>query len=117
MNKLIRLRRSAFENQQGRCFYCKFRMWLNDPGEAFGNAKAPAKVARKLRCTAEHLRPVSEGGKDEPSNVVAACWFCNSTRHRAKKALPPERYVQRVQRRVASRRWHDAAIWRALSHG
>lgn len=92
-------------------------MWLEHPGEAFGNAKISSKVVGNLRCTAEHLNPVSDGGKDDPTNIVAACQFCNWTRHKAKKVLPPGRYAQRVRKRVALWRWHDAAIWRALSHG
>ena len=110
MKDLIRLRRLAFELQQGRCFYCRTPMWLEHPRDVFGHRGLSSKVAGYLKCTAEHLKPVSEGGKDEPDNIVAACQFCNRTRHRAKKVLSPERYATRVQTRVALGRWHVAAI-------
>lgn len=100
MKRLIRLRRLAFERQDGRCYYCETPMWLKQG---------------YLKCTAEHLKPVSEGGKDDPGNIVAACEFCNRTRHRAKKVLPPERYAYRVRARMASGQWHSAAIGRVRS--
>ncbi len=76
MKKLIRLRRLAFELQQGCCFYCGARMWLKHPREVFEHRDLTSKVASYLKCTAEHLKPVSEGRRDEPGNIVAACLFC-----------------------------------------
>lgn len=110
MKKLIRLRRLAFELQLGRCYYCRTPMWLEHPRDVFGHRDLPSKVAGYFKCTAEHLKPVSEGGKDEPGNIVAACEFCNRTRHRAKEVLSPERYARRVRARIALGRWHIAAI-------
>lgn len=37
--------------------------------------------ARDLLCTAEHLTPLSQGGSNTRSNIVAACAECNSGRH------------------------------------
>jgi HNH endonuclease len=114
MNTLVRLRRLAFTAQQGRCFYCAVPMWLAHPSDLAGFDPL-SKFAPYLKCTAEHLKPVSEGGRDEPGNIVAACRFCNWTRHRTKKVLSPERYAQRVRARVALGRWHVAGIGRYLN--
>ncbi|NNC52061.1 MAG: hypothetical protein HKO08_03355 [Erythrobacter sp.] len=55
-----------------------------------------------FRATAEHLLARSEGGADCPGNVVAACWYCNSHRHRARSPLSPEKYAEKVR---AKRQW------------
>lgn len=115
MSKLIRLRQLAFAVQRGRCFYCAFPMWVEHPTDVFDDAGLSPKVVDYLRCTAEHLKPVSEGGKDDPGNIVAACRFCNMARHRAKKILSPERYAEHVRKRVALGRWHILSIRRALT--
>jgi len=69
------------------------------------------KVLRALRqfeLTAEHLKPRSEGGADTENNIVAACWFCNKSRHRRKLPMTPERFKQYVRDRMAANRWHCA---------
>lgn len=53
--------------QKNKCFYCQREM-------------VDASAKGRCRCTAEHLVPVSHGGKNEVDNIVAACWGCNSTR-------------------------------------
>jgi hypothetical protein len=115
MKNLTRLRRAAFTAQKGNCFYCGYRMWSEHPREVFGNGLVSRAMARYFQCTAEHLRPLSEGGKDISSNVVAACWFCNQTRHRAKKPGSYERFAKLVRTRVAKGRWHCAGIRRAIA--
>lgn len=117
MKKLIRLRQEAFARQQSRCFYCRMRMWCVHPSEVPGLDEVSIKVARHLQRTAEHLKPMSEGGRDEPGNIVAACQRCNRNRHRAKQVLTPERYAQHVRRRVAAGRWHVASIMRKRNRG
>ena len=42
------------------------------------------------KLTRDHVTPLSAGGDDSPSNVVPACWSCNSAKH----VGPPPRPVQ-----------------------
>ncbi|WP_339009581.1 HNH endonuclease [Aeromonas popoffii] len=41
-----------------------------------------------LQCTGEHLQPRSNGGSNQPANIVAACRHCNGTRHPPQGAIP-----------------------------
>jgi DNA-directed RNA polymerase subunit RPC12/RpoP len=70
-------------------------MWLTGPAGA-----------QRLRCTAEHLLPRSDGGSDLPENIVAACAHCNHTRHKRKRPPDPKTYRADVMRRVARGGWH-----------
>lgn len=101
-NQVQKSRRSAYARQGGKCYYCGCRMWLNDP-------PGP----RALRCTAEHLRARCDGGGNGASNVVAACWFCNRTRHRCKQPLDPEAYRAKVRRQMELGKWlpRSARAW------
>ncbi|WP_408002845.1 HNH endonuclease [Pseudorhodobacter wandonensis] len=60
---------------------------------------------KALRCTAEHLHPRSEGGGNTAGNIVAACFYCNTRRHRRKCPLSPEAHREHVRQRMASGRW------------
>lgn len=62
------LRRRACADQGGRCFYCLQHMGSD--------------------VTAEHLVARMDGGKDTPSNVVAACRRCNAARHQLSGCAP-----------------------------
>lgn len=104
-------RRSALLRQGGRCFYCRFPVWEAD-SLAFAKALAiPHRLAGWLRCTAEHLCARCEGGSDGRGNIVAACYWCNSRRHR--KSLncisTTEVYSKRVRSLVAAGKWHPVA--------
>lgn len=55
--------------QAGRCGYCGRPMV--DPRAAAKDRESP------LRATIDHLTPLSAGGRDEPTNRVAACQACN----------------------------------------
>ncbi|WP_368046095.1 HNH endonuclease [Rhizobium sp. CBN3] len=90
---LQKLRTDASLRQKGRCWYCGCKMTTTG-------------ATSILRCTAEHLVPRSTGGGDDVANVVAACWFCNQTRHRQRYAPSPEKYRQHVHRRLAKGKWH-----------
>lgn len=105
MGKLSRIRIEKMAAQDGLCYYCGLRMW--DGGvRAFSNRpERCSQFPLRLRCTAEHLRARAEGGKDTSDNIVAACWLCNTCRHRAKKPLTPEAYRNHVQKRMAEGRW------------
>ena len=88
MTKLKKLRDEAYNRQGGHCWYC-------------GRPMLAAVDKRPTRCTAEHLLARCEGGRDVTQNVVAACWLCNSRRHRRKRPLTPEAYLKYVRGRLA----------------
>lgn len=103
-------RLKSFKEQGGRCCYCGVRMWLGSPSEL--QVQLPsAEAARHLRCTAEHLRARSEGGRDVPANIAAACAHCNHTRHRKKEPPDADAFTKMVRRRVAARRWHQSWVY------
>lgn len=120
-NPSQRFRVAAVIHQNNLCFYCSWPMWngaddsLPDFCDAFGVTTRQAKM---LRCTAEHLKAVQDGGRDTRANIVAACEICNRRRHPAHRALSWEDYRAHVKRRVAARRWHPASDykvnWRPL---
>lgn len=52
----------------------------------------------------DHVVPVAEGGTDEPSNLVCACWSCNSGKSavplddlRIKPSIPREAMLEQVE--------------------
>ena len=98
-NAIDCLREQAFQAQKGLCYYCDHAMWVPRPGIKDG--------PRRYRCTAEHLEPKSEGGRNSRDNIAAACYFCNSTRHKAKRPKAPPVYRSYVQRRLGKGQWHD----------
>ena len=104
---LVHHRTTAFSHQSGRCHYCELPMWLDDPAEFTEKYRISSGKARLLRCTAEHLVARQDGGSDSSSNIVAACWFCNSRRHRRKVAPSPDLYKLRVRKRINQGRWHQ----------
>ena len=108
-NQISDLRRRAYDAQAGLCFYCRFPMWSSDPRHFARRWGIPVSAMHRFRCTAEHLAPVSQGGRNVAGNIVAACWFCNQTRHRSREVRTPARYVEHVSRRVAAGRWHPLA--------
>lgn len=91
--------------QEHRCYYCGSPMWECDP-DSFASAHSLTKSqARLFRCTAEHLHARSDGGSSAASNLVAACWFCNSHRHYARYPLEPDEYRIRVSQRMKRGQW------------
>ena len=104
-NRLASTRRKACISQSYRCFYCHTKMWESDSAEFISQYKASPYLAKKLQSTAEHLKPKCEGGSNTIENIVAACQFCNSTRHKAKKPLDSSKYLEFVQSRVKNGHW------------
>ena len=100
LKTLTRSRFAAFSRQSGRCFYCDLPMWLDDSDGFRSRYRITPAQARQRRCTAEHLQARQDGGSNGAANIVAACWHCNTGRHRRKKALNPDQYRQRVQARL-----------------
>ena len=58
---LVCSRYTAFSRQSGRCLYCDFPMWLDDPDGFRSRYSLTLAQARLLRCTAEHLRARQNG--------------------------------------------------------
>lgn len=108
---LSRSRSAAFARQSGHCFYCNLPMWQQDPAEFVKKYKITVGQAKRLQCTGEHLQARSAGGPSSQSNIVAACLFCNSTRHRAKYPLPSDEYRTRVRRLMNVQRWHERWVF------
>ena len=99
------LRTHSFHAQLGRCYYCSGPMWLCSPDELGLRPRSAA----PFRCTAEHLLPRQDGGKDVADNVVAACHLCNLRRHKRPTPAPsPDAYRVRVQQRMAKGTWRPA---------
>lgn len=103
-HRIKSLRRQAFKRQGGLCCYCGARMWLSSPDEL--PCPLPSSAAARLKCTAEHLVPRSEGGTNTPANIVAACAHCNHTRHKRNVPPSPSVYRQQVTKRVQAGSWH-----------
>jgi hypothetical protein len=104
---LASLRAFAFKNQHGRCYYCRQPMWQKSPSEI----GLSLRHGRHFQCTAEHLQALQDGGRDTAGNIVAACWFCNSRRHRRGDPAPsPQAYKALVQQRMAAGRWRPERI-------
>lgn len=101
MPKLQRLKADAFHAQKSRRCYCSLPMWnaSTDELKPFG---LRARTATPLRCTAEHLVAQQYGGKDLAGNIAAACWLCNTRRHKRKTPPSPEAYRASVQKRLAN---------------
>lgn len=105
MGALKHIRKKKMIAQEGRCHYCGLPMWEDDEATASPSGTGKKPGPRQLRCTAEHLHARSEGGGNSPDNIVAACWYCNSHRHRRKSPPSPEAYRLHVQQRMAAGRW------------
>lgn len=107
-NSIQKFRRHALSIQQGRCFYCDLPIWERDGKALLHRLGVPRKLARYLRCTAEHLQARQDGGRDIPENIVAACFWCNHQRHAGGHgpAPCPETYRAKVRRHIERHEWH-----------
>ncbi|MGP6087624.1 HNH endonuclease [Antarctobacter jejuensis] len=104
-NKIKKLRRQKWAAQKGRCYYCGQPMW-EDCADRFRRKHGVShRFARLFQSTAEHLTARSAGGADTAGNIVAACLYCNQTRHAAKRPLDPENYRKRVMSRLERGAW------------
>lgn len=110
MKQLSELRRQQVRAQRGLCFYCHQPMWEGCP-ERFARLYG-LKGSRLLwlQATAEHLQARCEGGANKASNIVAACKYCNSQRHRTHDPLSPGDYARKVQRRLIAGKWHGLRL-------
>lgn len=86
----------AYNEQNGRCYYCQWPMWERafEPEDhalkritALRSHKTdPVSNLQSFECTAEHVVRLADGGTDDSSNIVAACLDCNSARNGAASA-------------------------------
>lgn len=106
---------SSFKKQNGVCYYCGSPMWNKNLEEFAKHNEISVKSAKKFQCTAEHLTAQCDCGSNAYKNIVAACKFCNQTRHKKKKALSPPKYKKYVKRRLSKGKWHSSES-RKLSH-
>ncbi len=81
-------------------------MWQKDSHVFAVMNSISHKEALRFQCTAEHLRAKSEGGSDSRENIVAACLFCNQTRHKRKMPPDPKTYKYIIQNRLLKGKWH-----------
>ncbi|UXS11593.1 HNH endonuclease [Agrobacterium tumefaciens] len=114
-NKLKNLRKHAAQRQGGRCFYCELPMWVDSPRKFIVHYGLSPGLARRFQCTAEHVEARCDGGKDVAANIVAACLFCNATRHKAKHPVDAARHASVVRSRLAKGRWHPPQVKAAFS--
>lgn len=110
MKKIKIIRDVKFTAQAGRCYYCCQPMWSQRPSHFAEVYGLKVSAIRPLRVTAEHLVARCDGGTDTPDNIVAACWFCNTKRHKAKRPLAPETFARKVQSRLSVGRWHGLKL-------
>jgi 5-methylcytosine-specific restriction endonuclease McrA len=110
-------RTKAFVSQSGRCFYCGFQMCVSDNIAGFATKYSISlRLAAHFQCTGEHLQARQDGGSDAFENIVAACRFCNRTRHLRKNALDPEAFKQHVHTRLRLGAWHPPTARDAMGY-
>lgn len=118
---IVKQRLRAAAQQGGLCYYCQLPLCeerTTDLASFAAVHNITTKQARRFLCTAEHLLPKSDGGGNHPGNIVAACFHCNTTRHRRRKVLSSEDHRARVRGRLERQRWHPAwALGAMLSKG
>ncbi|WP_424973218.1 HNH endonuclease [Dinoroseobacter sp. S76] len=117
MNPIVKIRKAKMRAQKGRCFYCRLPMWDKNNKSPHWPTERFDPLPKELQCTAEHLLAKSEGGRDEPRNIVAACRFCNEARHRCKTPKSPSDHRAHVRKRMAKGRWlaaRQGKVWMML---
>lgn len=104
------LRRKAGKNQGWQCYYCQQPMWETNPKIFSARYRVSRRAALLFRCTAEHLVARCDGGRDTEENIVAACHYCNRTRHRKKGPKDAVSYGKFVRSRMKQGRWHPVRL-------
>jgi 5-methylcytosine-specific restriction endonuclease McrA len=107
---LAKPRSIAFIRQSGHCFYCNQPMCAGNIPEFSKQYKISSSQAKLLCCTGEHLTAFVDGGSSAPTNIVAACWYCNLNRHRRKHPPEPEQYKELVHKRMSKGGWHGIRL-------
>lgn len=68
------IKRQVWDSTWGHCWYCGKQLILAEPK----NPESREQVERWS--VVDHVIPKSQGGSDDPSNLVPACWVCNSSK-------------------------------------
>ncbi|WP_207917205.1 HNH endonuclease [Rhizobium sullae] len=91
-------------------------MWDTNPQEfIIVRYGISAGLAKRFQCTAEHVEARRDGGTDVAPNIVAACLFCNTTRHKAKHPVDAAKHASVVRSRLAKGRWRPPQVKAAFS--
>ncbi len=106
-NSISKYRKTAFLTQKGLCHYCGSPMWMNNADEFAQKHSITKKAASSFQCTAEHLTARCDGGKNNKSNIVAACLSCNQKRHRRKTPRGPAEHRKHIQSRIKQGKWYS----------
>lgn len=115
MSKSVLKHRSrSFQRQNGHCYYCGMPMWIAHSGIFAAKYKLKGGFIRRLQATAEHLNARQDGGKNSSDNIVAACHFCNTTRHKRPEPLSAVAYKKHVVKRIRKSRWHPKELHHLL---
>ncbi|MFK7829412.1 MAG: HNH endonuclease [Congregibacter sp.] len=85
-------------------------MWNESPHELTSRYAISSGQAQHLQCTGEHLERHSTGGSSGSKNIVAACLYCNQTRHKRNIDLPPVSYKKHVRNRLSKGAWHGLIL-------
>ncbi|MFC3465554.1 HNH endonuclease [Aeromonas media] len=85
-------------------------MWETNPAQFSDRHRISEQQVDLLQCTGEHLHPKSEGGSNSTANIVAACKFCNQSRHREKSPLTASEYKRKVRSLSKKGEWHTSKI-------
>lgn len=101
-SNISRLRDAAFKKQKGLCYYCKCKMSLAVRPTEFKHSNLVPPITE---CTAEHLQARRDGGADIPRNVVAACRYCNQSRHAKYGGKRPKNFRLEVCQAVEKGSW------------
>ncbi len=115
-NTIKNLRQRAARMQGWRCFYCQLPIWNSSPEEFMNRYGMPRGLTKRFQCTAEHVKAKCDGGEDVAANIVAACLFCNATRHRTKHPLDATKHASVVRSRMAKGKWHPPQVIAALGN-
>lgn len=107
---LRNIRELKAAQQGGRCYYCGHPTWAAGPQRFARKHGLTARQVLWFTQTAEHRIALCEGGTNAADNVVMACYYCNSRRHRCRKPLSPSEYRERVQKRLDQGRWHGVVF-------
>lgn len=107
---LAKPRSVAFNRQSGFCHYCGQPMWQKNLQQFASRFGIPLGLAKRFQLTGEHLVAHKDGGTTSRSNIVAACSFCNRTRHVMKTVLDPEQFKRHVQKRMGKGQWHPVRL-------
>lgn len=108
-SKITRYRLHAFKIQSGKCYYCEMPMWEQNVTAYASIHGITLKQAKQFKSTAEHLIASQNNGLTISSNIVAACLFCNSKRHKRKTPPEPLEYKELVRKRLSACRWNSIA--------